>query len=225
MDKAAVLAEIDNVFARCGASADDPKVPRTPASNIGAYPRVIGNAAAMMSSIAACIERNSPHGAYLTELERARAMGTNNMTVQVDAFLGILLSVRQDIEAGYGRNLERRVEDEVFDDLLEMASHLAKPSMHPPTGVVLAVSVLEERIRGLASAHGIQVEGGKGPRSFEDLVGDLYAGDHMTKAESRLLGGWYGQRNEAAHGHFENVNDGAVPGIIDGIRAFLVKYA
>jgi hypothetical protein len=48
--------------------------------------------------------------------------------------------------------------------------------------------------------------------------------DGIPKSDQRLLGGWDGQRTEAAHGRFENVAKGSAPGIISGIRAYISQH-
>lgn len=216
MEVDAVLAEIDDVFARCGASKDAPFVPTS-----GKYRSVIGNASEIASSCLACIERNAPQRSYV---EQARGqVNTHLVATNLDRLLGILASVRRDIEAGYFRTLEQRARETVFDDLLEAAAEINK--LHAAPAIVLAVSVLEEHIRKLAEANAVEtVRPNNHYRAFEDLITDLRSQDVLSLPELRQAGAWYAQRTEAAHGRFDNVVASEAPRIIAGVRDFLVRH-
>src|SRR5262249_30734518 len=131
--------------------------------------------------------------------------------------------VRQDIEAGYVRDLESRARDEVFGDLLETAEAIVR--LHPAPAIVLAVSVLEEHVRGMSTGHNIATTKADGRhRSFEDMVADLQGEDAISSTEKRTASAWYAQRTEAAHGRFENVIADEAPRIIHGVRDFLIRH-
>jgi hypothetical protein len=205
LDRDAVLKEIDDVLARGSVAADN---------------------AMMVTSLLACIERNAPRPSYL-QSARTLAMPTGNTLgtadVIVERLRGVLLTVRQDIEAGYLRTLEDRARDALSDDLLETASSIATQSA--PAAVVLAVSVLEEHVRKLAAARDIETrKSSGGHRSFEDMTADLLNADVLTSSEKRLMGGWYAQRTAAAHGDFTEVIPEDAPGIIEGVRNAIVRH-
>lgn len=233
LDRDAVLKEIDDVLARCGVSAESPNLPPGPSPQmVGPFlpvppsaPR--GNPAMMVTSLVACIERTAPRDSYVTSAHEsaARTNGRGIVTsdTTINKLIGILLAVRQDIEAGYIRTLEDRARDALSDDLLETASSIAAQSA--PAAVVLAVSVLEEHVRKLAAARDIDTrKANGGHRSFEDMTADLLNADVLSSSEKRLMGGWYAQRTSAAHGHFDDVVADTAPGIIDGVRAMLVTH-
>jgi hypothetical protein len=128
------------------------------------------------------------------------------------------------VQAGYVRSLEGRVREGVFDDLLDMASHICS-TLHPAPAVVLAGSVLEEHVRKLAAKRGVDLLTDKGkPVAFEQLGHALVKADEISESQRKVLMGYYAQRTEAAHGRFENVIADDVPRIIDGIRDFLVRH-
>jgi hypothetical protein len=168
LDKAAVLAEIDEVFRRTGATPDSPFVPRsTPYTRAAALERgeratpVPISASAMGSAVLAAIERNAPQPSYIQaarEIGRRRAL----TAAATDQLLGILASVRQDIAAGHIRTLEDRIRDGVFDDFLEMAEHI-RATVHPAAAAVVAGAVMEQHVRKLAgSQDGIALLNEKG---------------------------------------------------------------
>lgn len=223
LDTAAVLAEIDDVFARCGASPQSPSAPaRSRGPGDFGDARVVGNGAAMVSSIRAAVERNAPHRSYVDQA-RTYSAGEKVTSPVVHRMLGVLLSVRQDIEAGYVQSIEDRARDALSGDLLETADSIVK--LHAAPAIVLAVSVLEEHVRKLAEARDVATLKPDGKhRSFEDMIADLQREDAITSTEKRTASAWYAQRTEAAHGHFENVVADEAPRIISGVRDFLVRH-
>jgi hypothetical protein len=219
LDKAQVLAEIDEVLGRFGASANNPFPPRR--GNTGT---IVGNVGQMTSGCMAALRRNAPSQGYIADAERAFEM---NPIARVATLMGILATIRQDVEQGYLGTIEQQARDVVYDDFLEMAEDMASKRVGAVAAVVVAVSVLEEHVRKLAGANGIDVQRANGDcRSFEELVTDLGSGSDpsLTKTERRLLGGWYSQRTEAAHGHFDNVVVEDVGGIVSGVRNFIARH-
>lgn len=215
-----VLSEIDDVLARCGASKDRPFVRAR--GTTSATHTIVGNRGEIASSCCACIERNSPQRSYV---EQALALVSSARLTQsnLNALLGILVSVRRDIEAGYFKTLEQRAREEVFDDLLEAATEINK--LHPAPAIVLAVSVLEEHVRKLAQASGIDtIKPNRRQRAFEELTTDLRDEGVLSLPELRQVGAWYAQRTEAAHGRFGDVVAEEAPRIIAGVRDFLIRH-
>lgn len=222
LDRDAVLAEIDAVFARCGASPDAPQAARR-STGTGGVSEVAGSGPAMIASCVAAIERNAPQRSYIDAARRYEANEHDWDAEKVDNLLGVLLSIRQDIEAGFVRRLEDRVRDDVSGDLLETAETIAKASA--PPGIVLAVSVLEEHIRKMAGDRDIATLKPDGKhRSFEDMIADLQREEAITSTEKRTMSAWYAQRTEAAHGRFDNVIADEAPRIVSGVRDLIARH-
>jgi hypothetical protein len=118
------------------------------------------------------------------------------------------------------------VRQDVFEDFLEMAEHIAANIMAAPAAV-LAGSVLEDHVRKLAVANEIDVLDDEGrPRKFEQLTIELrgHEGARISEAQRKQLAAWYAVRTDAAHGHFDNVVDDDVARMIDGIRDFMLRH-
>jgi hypothetical protein len=213
-----VLAEIDDVLARFGASKDRASPPIRDG-------HVVVNEGKAASACLACIERNAPHPSYIRTARELTRDGRMSSAV-AQRLMGVLVSVRYDIEAGYTKTLEVRVRQSVFDDFLELAVYIAENIAAAPA-VVLAVSVLEEHVRKLAEANDIETMKGNGRyRSFEDVTNDLGSLEVnvFSLPERRLMGRWYAQRTAAAHGRFDQVVDAEVPRTIAGVRELLVRH-
>jgi hypothetical protein len=174
--------------------------------------------------MAECINRLAkPGSAYRQQADDAFQRRPDQATWLL---FSALKALRADIAAGYTQTIEQRVRETVYDDFLEMASEIHE-KMHPAPAAVLAGSVLEEHIRTLADANGIALLKPNGkPRAFADLIQDLVKPkDVFSEPQRKVLAGWYGQRTEAAHGHFENVIAEDVPRMIDGIRDFMLRFS
>lgn len=222
LNRDAVLAEIDTVLASVGASVNNPRVPsQPPPAHVIGDNRVVGNVGAVASRLLAAVERNAPHPSYV---QQARKHAEKSATAApVNRLLGVLLSVRQDIEDGFIRTLEDRVRDDFSGDLLETADGIVKLSA--PPGIVLAVSVLEEHVRKMAEARNIDTLKADGRhRSFEDMIADLQREGAIASTEKRTVSAWYAQRTEAAHGRFENVVADEGPRIVSGVRDFIARH-
>lgn len=217
-DKHAVLAQIDEVLTRVGASEDRP-YPAMRGEASAASRSLQGNPGEMASALVAAIERNAPHPSYVIRASELKGEGA----ATIQRLVGVLVSVRKDIEAGYFRTLEERVREGVFDDLLESAEHIL--TIHPAPAAVLAGSVLEEHVRALARAREIDlVDAKERPRSFEHLSEDLVRHGLFGQSQRKTVAAWYAQRTEAAHGHFENVIADDVPRMIAGVRDFITRH-
>lgn len=83
--------------------------------------------------------------------------------------LGVVTAFRADVEAGYMRSIQELIHADVFADFLDMAVELQEKNFKDPAAVV-AGSVLEEHLRKLASASGIDAEKPAGsPKKADSL--------------------------------------------------------
>lgn len=136
LDTSAVLAQIDEVLARAGASKDNPQ-PRM-ATTEGAFGVwVDGNGTAMSSAMLALIRRTADAIAASDDLESYET---------VNGLVGVVVSLRADIEADYLQTIAQLIHADVFADFLEMADELQSKGFKDPAAV-LTGSVLEEHLR------------------------------------------------------------------------------
>jgi hypothetical protein len=235
LDTQPVLAEIDEVFARCGTTAAVAITPRhdphARAARLasGSDEPPYRSTTPMVTGVVAAIERSAPRQSYVDAahaISRTTHGGLASTPVTVDLLLGVLQSVRADVEAEYVRDLEARARDALSEDLLETAEAIVGSGFHPAPAIVLAVSVLEEHVRKMAEARNIATTKSDGThRSFDDMTNDLQRVDAIRSPEKRVIGGWYGQRTAAAHGRFNEVIPEEAPRIISGVRDFIVRHS
>jgi hypothetical protein len=168
------------------------------------------------------IDRLSPPGSRYAKEAEAIAERSGLVGEAVLGFGGVLQAMKADFEAGYTQSFKELVHSAVFEDFLDMATELLSKGYENPAAVV-AGSVLEEHVRSLAVVAGVS---DAGPRrmSVDTMLIELVKHSHISESQRKLAAAWYGLRNEAAHGHFENVAPEDVRRMIDGVRDFMLRY-
>jgi hypothetical protein len=82
--------------------------------------------------------------------------------------------------------------------------------------------VLEGHIRKLASKCGLALADGNGrAKSVEALGVELRKSGELTEVRRKTVQAWYAQRNEAAHGRTDRLENGDVARMLDGVRDFI----
>ncbi len=119
--------------------------------------------------------------------------------------LGILRAVREDVQGGHLATLRELVHADVFSDFLEMAEYLmAEDHGYKDPAAVLAGGVLEEHLRQLCQRHSIATEtqgtNGAKPKKADTMNADLTGATIYNKNQQKIITGWLGTRNSAAHG-------------------------
>lgn len=90
-------------------------------------------------------------------IEQFRSEVKQGFRSKVEAGLGILRALREDIIGGYLRTFTSLVQADVFTDFLDMAQHLLE-SGYKDTAALLTGSVLEEGLRRIAMSRNINVK-------------------------------------------------------------------
>ena len=136
---------------------------------------------------------------------------------------GVLQALRADVEAGYVQTFEELIHSAVFEDFLEMASELMANG-YKDAAAVIAGTVLEEHTRSLSVKNAIAQTKGKRTRSVDELLIDLVKVQQLSETQRKIAAGWYGIRNDAAHGNYASVVAEDVGRMIDGIRDFMNRF-
>jgi hypothetical protein len=168
------------------------------------------------------IDRLSPPGSRYAKEADAIAEDRGLAGKAVLGFGGVLRAMKADFEAGYTQSFKELVHSAVFEDFLEMATELLSKGYENPAAVV-AGSVLEEHVRSLAAVAGVG-HPGRSRISVDTMLIELVKRSQISESQRKLAVAWYGLRNEAAHGHFQNVAPEDVGRMIDGVRDFMLRY-
>lgn len=172
---------------------------------------------------AAIVRLTPPRSVYVQQAEGVLSQPAL-LAKQTYNLREILVGLRTDIEHGYLTRVEQEAREEVFDDLLAMATEI-NARMHPAPAAVLAGAVLEEHFRQLARANDIDPSKPNGdPLPFEQVGHALVKAQIIREPERKQAASWYAWRTEGAHGHFENVEATETARAIEGVRDFMIRH-
>ncbi len=160
---------------------------------------------------------------YYNEFKsRTKSFGKND----VGAGIEILRAIRSEISGGWLFSMKGIITAEVFADFIEMAEHFLETGYKDPAAV-MAGSVLEEHLRQLCIKTGIDIERKYGdkliPIKADKLNADLAKENVYSKLNQKLVIGWLGIRNHAAHGEYDEYTRDQVKNMIAGITEFMAR--
>jgi len=144
----------------------------------------------------------------------------------VERGLGILRAIRGEIAGDWLFTIKSLVTAEVFTDYMDMAEYLLESNYKDPAAV-LAGSTLEEHLRQLCRKNEIpttrQKSGKAVPLTGEPLNTELAKAGVYNNVEQKLITGWLGIRNSAAHGKYEEYSADQVRGMITSVLEFMAR--
>lgn len=134
---------------------------------------------------------------------------------------GILNAVKREIEDGFIISIHDLVSSEIFTDFIEMAEYLIKENYKDPAAVIIG-SVLENRLRSLASSNDLEINNDNGAHKKANLLNnELYKSDVYGKLDQKSIVAWLDLRNQAAHGHYDEYNKNQVELMLNYVRDFI----
>jgi hypothetical protein len=128
-------------------------------------------------------------------------------------------------EAGFADliPIEVRVRIDASSDLMEQVETLLDDaSFHPAAAVMLAGAALEEFLRGMVEGTTEAFDGG---RTIDGYATHLRRLDRISKQEMKEVTAWGGRRNDAAHGHFAEINGEQARLMVAGINVFIRQHS
>jgi hypothetical protein len=142
------------------------------------------------------------------------------------AILGVVESLRANVEAGYMQSITELIHGELFGDFLEMARHLLDEGYKDPAAVV-AGAALEAHLRQLCVKNGIATEAvgssGTHPKKADAMNAELASGLAYSKLDLKSVTAWLDLRNHAAHGKFGEYSKEQVELMVMGIQDFITR--
>ena len=122
-------------------------------------------------------------------------------------------------------SLEREIQIETISDYLDQAQKLLNDSkVHPAAATVIIGASLEEFLRNWIVELGTDLNTIK--NSLDSYAQELKSKEKINKQDLKDIVSWAGIRNDAAHGHWENVNDkNRIKIMLEGINLFIRKYS
>lgn len=135
----------------------------------------------------------------------------------VNAGVGILQSLKEDIELGFLKGVCELVSAEVFSDLLDIADHLLKNGYKDPAAS-LTGAVLENGLKHLASSHNIRMKSGDDIGVVNAKLADAGVYNRLVQKQIQA---WKAIRDSADHGKFNDYTNQDVQAVIEGVARFL----
>jgi hypothetical protein len=136
---------------------------------------------------------------------------------RVLAIVGLLSGAVDDLEHGYLLGQEFLIAGELFDSLLDQASHLNDRGYKDPAAVLGRV-VLEDALARIARREGIDK-----PLKATALNDELKKANVYGQPQWRQVQVWLDIGNSAAHGKFDQFTTEGVKTMIAGISQFLAS--
>lgn len=146
------------------------------------------------------------NNAFYSELEsitprwdQSEAIGFAYQTLK--RFISV---VERDLISGI--SLNRKLKAEVVSDILEQAQEILKDEkFHPASAAILIGAALEEFLRNWIDDENIDLSGKR--LCLDTYSKVLKEHELIVTQDSKDIISWAGIRNDAAHGHWENLND------------------
>lgn len=142
----------------------------------------------------------------------------------IQALLGILQALREDVQNDFLETINERIHGEVFTDFLDMGEYLLKENFKDAAAVMIG-GVLESHLRQLCMKHQISVEkAGGNAKKASELNSELYKKSIYSLTDQKLVTAWLDIRNKAAHALYNDYSREHVDQFLLGIRSFISRY-
>jgi len=147
--------------------------------------------------------------------------------VQADRVVGIVRALKGDLEDGYLHSLSELVRGEMFENLIEMATHLLNEG-YKDAAAVIAGSSLESHLRQSCIEHGVQInntapDGTIKPKKADQLNQALCKKGAYSLFDQKQITAWLDLRNNAAHGKYSDYDENQVAKLIEWVGDFISK--
>lgn len=141
--------------------------------------------------------------------------------------IGILKSIKTEIEKGWLITLKGLVAAEIFTDFIETSEYLLSQNYKDAAAVIVG-STLEEHLRQLCRKNNIDVEeiksnGKTVPKKADTLNAELAKNDVYNVLEQKNITAWLDLRNKAAHGKYSEYTKDQVTLMLQGIQNFIIR--
>jgi hypothetical protein len=122
-------------------------------------------------------------------------------------------------------SLGREIQIDTVSDYLEQAEKLLNDKkVHPAAPAVIIGASLEEFLRNWLEDSGFDITTIK--NSLDAYSTELKKQDKISKQDLKDIVSWGGTRNDAAHGHWESVEDRKrIKLMLEGVNLFMRKYS
>lgn len=146
---------------------------------------------------------------------------------KLEMLVGIIKALLVDLEDGFITSHATLIRGELFDDFLEMATHLIEEG-YKDAAAVISGTALEVHLKKLCENRDIAVEqernGSIQPIKADRLNAELAKSEAYNKLDQKSITAWLGLRNNAAHGNYKEYDKAQVTLTIDSVRNFIARH-
>lgn len=159
-----------------------------------------------------------PSSAYAREAAAAMRAPPH---VRIPILVGVLQSLRSDVEHGWYTTVTELLHADTFSDFLDMSSELLDKG-YKDAAAVISGAVLEQHLRLLCAKHGLPGVGKSGQPEKADATNTRLrdAGVYPLNKQKQVTA-WLGIRNSSAHGAYGDYAPEDVRLMVAGIRQFI----
>lgn len=184
-------------------------------------PEGTAEAGVLANRIEAAVTRLSVSGSvYREQLKRgSRYPDTNRLAHN----LQVMITLRDDLKAGWTETVVELVHADTYSDYLEMAEALLAKGYKDPAAVITGTS-LEVHVRALCVKNGVTTAVAGKPKKATTMNADLKKAGVYDGLQEKKVTAWMDLRNKAAHGDYSAYDKDEVRQFIEGVRTFLMKY-
>lgn len=142
----------------------------------------------------------------------------------VSEMVGVLRAIQHDIKSGLIRNVRGLLQAEIFADFLDMTEHLLQEGYKDAAAVLLG-AVMEDSLRKIATAHGVNTVGPNGrPLTIDPLNVALAKAGVYNALVQKQITSWANLRNDAAHASFAKYDHETVRQMLMFVQKFCADY-
>ena len=168
-----------------------------------------------------------PDSPYTTRMETILNLEYDSEPTKAVLIVGIVKALKGDLKDGYLESFPELVRGEMFENLLEMATHLLNEGYKDAAAVIAGTS-LESHLRQLCIKHGVTIhhtakDGSNKPKKAVQLSQDLRKSGAYSLFDQKQISAWLDVRNNAAHGNYSDYDQDQVGGLIEWLGDFISK--
>jgi len=174
----------------------------------------------------AAIERVSGSSSVYTRQAKASMSANIYFSGQVLMVIGVLESLKSDLQSGYLRTIQEIIHADVFTDFIEMSNHLLDEG-YKDAAAVIGGSSLESHLRQLCNKNGISTTisttSGTKPKKADQMNSELSSVNVYSKLDQKNVTSWLDLRNKAAHGNYSEYTKDQVDLFLKSIQDFITR--
>jgi hypothetical protein len=171
-----------------------------------------------LNAIQGVFGKDSPH-CQRFELEMESITNNYVWERKLEAFRGMFLGAKHDVDGGHMFSLQASFSGEIFGDFVATAKAALLEGQHT-VAAVLACAALEDALKRFAASNGLPVDG----QTMEDVVNALKSKGLVSGAQKTLLAAMPKIRNQAMHAEWSKITPQDVGSVIGYVEQFLLSH-